>query len=113
LGATAVPWADVARQAGLTFAAVWLAVALQTWVAVRWPSFTVATGIGVAGTLVGFILGIAHASAYVAQYVPWTAPYFAVARGGEDQPVALALGIGGGVLVSILGAWDTNRREIF
>lgn len=88
----------------------WLAAGLVTsahvWIATRWPSFTVAAGAGVAGTF----FALFAASARAARYYPWLLPLNVVAS-PDRVTVALALGIGGGLLVAVLGGIDFARRE--
>lgn len=88
----------------------WLAAGLITsahvWIATRWPSFTVAAGAGVAGTF----FALFAASAKAAKFYPWLLPVNTLAS-PDRRPVALALGIGGGLVVAVLGAVDFTRRE--
>ena len=88
----------------------WLAAGLilsaNLWVAIRWPSFTVPLGIGIGGTF----FAVFAESAKAAKYYPWLLPVNVLA-GGDFLHVALALGIGGGVVVAVLGCIDFMRRE--
>ena len=88
----------------------WLAAGLilsaNLWVALRWPSFTVALGAGITGTF----FAVFAASAEALKYYPWLLPLNAVTS--EDHlPVALLIGISGGVLVAVCGGIDFVRRE--
>lgn len=89
-----------------SFGASLLIVALQTWIALRWRSFTLAVSVGIVGTVVGFIVGQSR----FGTYFPWTLPGEMFLRGGNPH-LALALGLGGGVLVAVLGLVDFLRRE--
>jgi pimeloyl-ACP methyl ester carboxylesterase len=88
----------------------WLAagliVSVNLWIALRWPSFTVSLGAGIAGTF----FALFAASAEVSRYYPWLLPMNAIS-GGDRLAVALVLGIGGGLLVAVLGCIDFVRRE--
>jgi hypothetical protein len=100
------PLASIAGKALLSWLAAGLITSVHVWIATRWPSFTVAAGAGVAGTF----FALFAASAKAARYYPWLLPLNAVAS-PERLPVALVLGIGGGLLVAALGGIDFARRE--
>jgi lantibiotic transport system permease protein len=100
------PIASIAGRALLCWLAAGLITSTHVWIATRWASFTVAAGAGVAGTF----FALFAASAKAARYYPWLLPVNAVAS-PDRLPVALALGIGGGLLVAVLGGIDFARRE--
>lgn len=88
----------------------WLAAGLMfsinLWIALRWPSFTVPLGAGIAGTF----FALFASSARIAAYYPWLLPLDFLA-GDERARPALIVGIAGGFVVAILGCIDFNRRE--
>jgi pimeloyl-ACP methyl ester carboxylesterase len=88
----------------------WLAAGLilstNLWIALRWPSFTVPLGAGIAGTF----FALFAASVEAAKYYPWLLPLNALS-GGDRLRIAMILGIGGGLLVAVLGCIDFTRRE--
>jgi non-heme chloroperoxidase len=88
----------------------WLAAGLilstNLWIAVRWPSFTVAMGAGIAGTFFALFASSIEAS----RYYPWLLP-MDVLSGSDRLSTALILGTGGGVLMAALGCIDFTRRE--
>jgi hypothetical protein len=100
------PMAAILGKALLGWLAAGLITSVHVWVATRWPSFTVAAGAGVAGTF----FALFAASAKAARFYPWLLPVHAVTS-PDRLPVALALGIGGGLLVAVLGGVDFARRE--
>jgi hypothetical protein len=100
------PIASIVGKALLCWLAAGLVTSIHVWIAIRWPSFTVAAGAGVAGTF----FALFAASAKAAPYYPWLLPVNAVAS-PDRLPVALALGIGGGLVVAVLGGIDFARRE--
>jgi hypothetical protein len=100
------PIASIAGKALLCWLAAGLITSAHLWIAIRWPSFTVAAGAGVAGTF----FALFAASAKAARYYPWLLPLHIVAK-PEHVPLALGLGIGGGLLVAVLGGVDFTRRE--
>lgn len=91
---------------------VWLSagllVSIHLWIALRWPSFTVALGAGVAGTF----FALFAASAKIGAYYPWLLPVNAInARVPERIAAAHWLGIAGGVLMAVAACVDFVRRE--
>lgn len=115
-----VPLVDIASFAFFTFLGAWLVISIQTWVAQRWSSFVVASGFGIAMTIIGVIV----IQSDYAGYYPWTLPVL-VANGFNGsirslnilaegvRPVReLLTGSLGGVFVAILGGWDVVRRDI-
>jgi pimeloyl-ACP methyl ester carboxylesterase len=88
----------------------WLAagliVSINLWIALRWPTFTVPLGAGVAGTF----FALFASSAKIAAYYPWLLPLDFLS-GDERAAPALILGIVGGIVVAVLGCVDFNRRE--
>ncbi len=47
------------------------------------------------------------------KYFPWLWPGYAIVKEGADfRPVALLLGLAGGVLVGLIGMWLVSRREV-
>lgn len=107
LGFAATPdVAALARDAGALFLAAWLLLALQSWVALRWPSLVVALGVGVGGTFVAlFAAGSRHL-----RFFPWSLPIRATTPG--DARTAVLLGLAGGIVVGLLATWDLARRDV-
>jgi hypothetical protein len=101
------PFAHMLELGDKTFAAAMLIVALHTWMAVRWRSFTVAVSVGISATVMGFLIG---QSAHYGRYFPWTMPLQALVPSGAYL-TALALSLSGAVLVTMLGLRDFARRE--
>ncbi|HMZ22767.1 MAG TPA: ABC transporter permease, partial [Blastocatellia bacterium] len=66
-------WPDfvwVLKHAGMVWLASWLILAIHTWISIRWASFTVTLGAGVAGTF----FALFAASAKAGKYYPWLLP---------------------------------------
>lgn len=97
-------WSGIARM----FFASWLILALHSWVALRWSSFALASGFGMAAT-VGIAL-ISNSQRWWKIY-PWALPVHAAVV-AESAQLAITLGAAGGVLVAILGCWDVSRRDV-
>lgn len=92
----------------LIYLAGWLILAIHSWISIRSHSFVLAVGIGIAATFVGLIIS----STEVGRIYPWSLPLDVVFGQGERLPLALALGIGGGLIVAVVGGWDITRREV-
>ncbi len=103
-GAPPILW--ILKHAGMVWLASWLILAIHTWISVRWASFTVTLGAGVAGTFFAMFA----ASAKMAKYYPWLLPVNVF----SDERVAAALWLGavGGVIATIAGCWDFVRRDV-
>lgn len=115
-----VPLADVAAFACFTFLGAWLVIAIQTWVAHRWPSFVVASAAGIAMTIIGAMV----IQSDYAGFYPWTLPML-VANGFNAtihplnileegvRPVReLLTGSLGGLVVALIGGWNVVRRDV-
>jgi hypothetical protein len=102
------PWAKLAETAAACFAASMLIVALQTWIAIRWRSFTVAVAIGMTATVMGFLIG---QSARFGHRYPWSMPSQVLAGQGEYVAFVVAAGLLGGGAVTAIGLFDYLRRE--
>ena len=112
-----IPWLDILRSMSVVFGATLLLLSLLTWVATRWPSFAVPSGVGITGTVIALILDISSKADFWARMFPWSMPLSAVApindnRTLESHALALTLGIVGGLVVAVLGAWDITRRDV-
>lgn len=102
------PWHKLATTIPACFAASVLIMAIHTWVAVRWRSFTVAVSVGMAATVAGFL--IMQSQTY-GMYYPWSMAVQVTAGGGEHMRFAVTASLLGGCLVSLVGLWNFVRRE--
>jgi ABC-2 type transport system permease protein len=116
-----VPWGLIFQRSFAFAPAVLLMLAVQTWVAVRWRSFTVAMGLGIASTVIGIMLlrslrNIVSTprAPLLASIFPWSLPYVVLARQATMhlREIAIVVGLVGGVLVAILGCWEFVRRDV-
>jgi hypothetical protein len=103
-----VPWGFLLPKVAMIFAAALLMVALQTWVAIRWRSFTIAVATGMTATVMGSLIG---QSARFGHYYPWTMPMQILAREGRHIDFVLVAGTCGALVVTTLALWDFLRRE--
>ncbi len=100
----------IAKHASMVWLASWLIIAIHTWIAIRWPSMTVALGAGVGGTF----FALFAASARVGKYYPWLLPVntMGIVQNENRLTAALILGGAGGVLAAILGCIEFVRRDV-
>lgn len=102
-------WAVLLPAALKAYAAALLMVALQTWVAIRWRSFTVAVSVGMGATVAGFLIG---QSERFGHWYPWTMPLQVLAGNGVHSHFVVMAGLVGGALAASLGLVDFLRREV-
>ncbi len=102
-----VPWTPLLRLAALSSAAALLILSIHMWISSRWASMTVALGAGVAGTF----FALFAAGQRLASFYPWLQPLRAVARPPEEARAAVLIGVVGGAVVALAGAWDVLRRD--
>ena len=102
------PWRDLIIGAASMFVASWLLIALHSWVALRWPSFALASGVGMAAT-VGTLM-IASSERFW-KFYPWALPLHAT-MGTNAAELAMMLGAFGGLAVALLGCWEMTRRDV-
>ena len=86
-----------------------LAVAIQHWVSLRWPSYTVAMGFGMCAMIMGIF---AVQSALLGSWFPWSLPIRAVLDTGGGQARIIAVAGIGAVIAATIGCWGFVRREI-
>jgi lantibiotic transport system permease protein len=103
------PWVDAILSRALsTWLAAGLLLSIHLWIALRWPSFTVALGAGIGGTF----FALFAASAKIGKYYPWLLPVNSInARVPDRMEAAYWLGIAGGIAVAIAACVDFTRRE--
>jgi lantibiotic transport system permease protein len=90
------------------YLAAMLIMAIHTWIAIRWRSFTVAISVGMSATVIGFLVG---QSERYGPYFPWTMPAQALAPKAPFDTV-LMLSITGAVLCVIFASYSFTKREI-
>ena len=101
-----VPYGWIAKYALMIWLASWLIIAIQTWVSIRWSTFTVALGAGIGGTF----FALFAASARVGKYYPWLLPLNVLTD--ERMVAALWLGVVGGVVAVVAGCFEFARRDV-
>ena len=92
-----------------SLAACGLIMVAQTWIALRWHSFTLAVSVGIVATVIGLIAGQSR----FGKFFPWTLPVQAFAGDGGNAHFAVWAGLIGGLLGGILCLFDLLRRDTF
>jgi len=106
----AIPWGDLFTYLGLIFLGSWLVTAIQTWVSVRWPSFALASAVGIVMTVSGAMV----INAEWGRLWPWalSAMLFNEFRAGETILTGLLVGSLGGLVAAVAGGWEFCRRDV-
>lgn len=89
------------------FAAAWLLVAVQLWIALRYASFVPALATGIGGTF----FAVVATSAKAGMFLPWQIPVNQLAAEPSRADLTLAFGCLGGAAVFALMLWRMGRRE--
>lgn len=103
------PMALVASLAAKAFCASLLMVALQGWIALRWRSFTIAVATGMTATVMGYLIGQSERFGHL---YPWSMALQVMASEPTHLQYVLVGGAAGGLLVTLLAAWEFSRREV-
>jgi hypothetical protein len=109
-----VPWPTIFRLGAEVTGMAFLALNIQHWVSLRWKSFSVAIGIGVIATVLGF-LGVAAGRQLGGgwpQYFPWSLPMLALEKEPHNIAAILLLSGVAGLIVAAAGCADFCRREV-
>jgi hypothetical protein len=101
-----IPYLWFAKQTAFVWLASWLIIAIHTWISMRWSGFPIALGAGIGGTF----FALFAASASLGKYYPWLLPMNIFIEG--RLAMALALGIGGGIVAALLGCFEFVRRDV-
>lgn len=101
------PWAQAGLGGTLLWAASMLMTVIQLWVAIRFRSFVVPVALGLGGTF----LVVAAMGAPEALVLPWAMPLGTLPVPGGNPPLALAAGLGGGLLLLPLMVAHLARRD--
>jgi ABC-2 type transport system permease protein len=116
-----IPWVLILLRSFSFVPAALLMLAVQTWVAIRWRSFTIAMALGIGSTVVGIMLlrSLRNIEStpygpFLASLFPWSLPYVVIARQATTdlRETALLAGILGGVVIAAFGCWDVVHRDV-
>ena len=103
------PMQLIFSHAGIAFGAALLMVALQAWIALRWRSFTIAVASGMTATVIGYLVG---QSERFGHWYPWSMALQTMASEPKHLDFVMIAGVGGGLLVTALAAWEFARRDV-
>ena len=107
----AIPYWPILKFTLLSYVASWMIVSIHTWVGMRWSSFVVAMGVGVAAAVVTVVVA---QSDYILYY-PWTIPGGLILDAmdkGSAPYTGVALCALGGFAIALLGGLDFTRRDV-
>lgn len=93
---------------GRIFLASWLLVAVQLWIALRFPSFVPALATGIGGTF----FAVVASAARIGIVLPWQIPINQLASDPARAQLALAVGAVGGSVAFGAMLWRLSRREV-
>jgi len=102
------PWAFILPRIAMGYIAALLMIAIQTWVSVRWRSFTVAVSFGMTATVAGSLIG---QSERFGHWYPWTMPVQILARDQAHLDFVLIASSVGCIVVTAAALWAFSRRE--
>jgi hypothetical protein len=103
----ALPWRLLLSGVSRSCGACLLLLSLQCWLSLRWRSFLIALGVGIAGIMAGIIL-ISAPMRYLSLY-PWTAA--AAAASPREPLLALVWGMCGGLAIAAIACWRLAVRD--
>ncbi|ODS64015.1 MULTISPECIES: ABC transporter permease [unclassified Arenimonas] len=106
--AGAPPMAALATKLAAIFGACVLLAALHTWIAIRWRSFAVAVGVGMAATVMGFLIG---QSARFGPWYPWSLPMQTLASDPDMPARVVAWSLAGAAVATVAGLAWFRRSE--
>jgi len=102
------PFSFLLERSALALVAASSMMAIQSWIALRWTSFTVAVATGMSATVVGFLVG---QSPEYRPFYPWSMTLEVLARGDHDPTRAIAISLAGAVIVTALSLVEFVLRE--
>jgi hypothetical protein len=114
------PFLNVLRLITATYFASWFIIAIHTWVAIRWRSFVVAMGFGIIAVFITLL--VSQTSLW--WLFPWALPgnveniLYSWMTGVEmPYPIrsawfSIGLSLIGGLVIGVLGGWETVRRDV-
>lgn len=105
----ALPMTLIAWPLAQISVAVVMAVAIQHWVSLRWPSFITAMGFGMSAMVVGFL---AVNSQTYGPWFPWSLTIHTLAPRGTFVVHPTVYSAIGAVVITVIGAWQFSRRDV-
>lgn len=108
--AAPIPIGEILIYAAISYVGSWMLIAIHTFVGIRWKSFVVAMGFGIAMTVAGFLI----LNSRWAGYYPWTLPGLIMNRYRQGEGILYHLLLGGpaAIVPIFLGCWILTRRDV-
>jgi len=106
--ASGIPWGLVLRIAARSYLASWCAIAIQTWLSLRFSGFAIPIGTALAGTL---FTGAASQFRITGWY-PWSMMADSLPWGWSHVPAPAIISPALCLLVGLLAGWQMSRREV-
>jgi lantibiotic transport system permease protein len=104
----APPLGHIIELFGKFYLASWMILALLQWLAIYIPNFSVALGVGIAGTFIGMV----SATGWFQKLWPWKLIMNTQATIAGVPELALILGMIGGLIFMIAAIIHLSRREV-
>jgi ABC-2 type transport system permease protein len=103
-----IPWRHLLFLGSATTCAALLVWAIQSWISLRWRSFTVSVSFGISVTVISFVV----AQSKYAPVYPWSMPLM-VTVANQEHIIAILLGnFVGAAVVATVGCWECVRRDV-
>ncbi len=102
------PWSQAVRTIGGMWAAAFFVTMIQLWTALRFRSFVPPVTLGVAGTF----FAVMASGLPEGVYIPWLMPLNIISHDPARPPVALFLGVLGGLVTFAAMLVHLSRREV-
>jgi hypothetical protein len=107
---SSLPVTMIFRGAIRSCLAAGLLFSIQMWISLRWRSFLPGIVVAVMALALMFI-AIPRGAAFFGSLFPWSLPAMAMAPANPYRPIAVGLGLMGGVAVGAIACWTLSRRE--
>ncbi len=107
----AIPAWPILKFILVSFVTSWLIISIHAWIGMRWPSFVVAMGVGIAAMIVAVVI----VQSDYPLYYPWTLPgaiTLEFIRTGVPPYGLMAVGALGGIAAAVVGGLEFIRRDV-
>ncbi len=105
------PWDSLLGYAALIFLASWLVTAINSWVALRWQSFVVASAFGIIATITGMV--VINAERF-GPFYPWAIPGIIGNQYNEGVIMwpQVFIGFLGGIILFLASNLALSRQQV-
>ena len=104
------PWLEIFTKGSQVAALSATALATQHWISVRWRSFPVPVGVGVAAVVVGVVVVASKSNVWELWY-PWAVMTRPLVTPPTDLTILLWTHGLAGIAIALIGCWTFCRRE--